>query len=458
MNTIPEIISAQKDFFRAQKTKDISFRIELLKKLKNEIVAREQDIFDALYKDFKKSPFEVFLSENGLVLAEINLAIKHLKRWSKPKRVKSSLLLFPSKSYIYQAPYGTVLIIGPWNYPFQLAINPLIMAIAAGNTVVLKPSELTPNTSQLVADMVKHVFPEEMAIVIQGGVDTSTELLKHHWDYIFFTGSVPVGKIIAKAAAKHLTPVTLELGGKTPCIVDETANLKLTVKRLVWGKFFNGGQTCIAPDYLIIKTSIKNELIDGLKFEITKAYRDVKSSKDYPRIINENNFLRLTKLLENENIIFGGDFDKEELYISPTLVDEPSLDSEMMSDEIFGPILPIFSYETENDIESIIHNFENPLAFYIFSNNKTFIENNIDKYSFGGGVINDTLIQYGNSNLPFGGIGSSGIGAYHGKFGFDTFSHSKSIVKRGNAFDPPLRYAPYKGKLKLLKSIFKRLS
>ncbi|WP_052143855.1 aldehyde dehydrogenase [Wocania ichthyoenteri] len=455
---MPNIISAQKAFFKAQKTKGISLRINLLKKLKQEIIAREQDIFGAIYKDFKKSSFEAFLSENGLIITEINLAIKNLKTWSKPERVKSSLLLFPSKDYIYKSPYGTVLIIGPWNYPFQLAINPLIIAIAAGNTVVLKPSELTPNTSQLIADIVKNIFPEEMATVIQGGIPVSTELLKQHWDYIFFTGSVSVGKIVAKAAAKHLTPVTLELGGKSPCIIDDTINLKLTAKRLVWGKFFNGGQTCIAPDYLIVKASIKNDLINNLKHEITKAYGDVKNSEDYPRIINHKNFLRLTNLLNDVNIAHGGDFDEKELYIAPTLIDEPDLDSNVMKDEIFGPILPVLSYETESDIESIIWHFEKPLSLYVFSKNKFFIKNTIEKFCFGGGVINDTLIHYGNSNLPFGGIGSSGIGAYHGKFGFDTFSHNKAIIKRGNWFDPPLRYAPYRGKLKLLKILFKWLS
>ncbi|MFD1613753.1 aldehyde dehydrogenase [Gelatiniphilus marinus] len=453
---MPEIISAQKAYFRAQKTKDIALRTTLLKRLKQEIINREKDIFNALYKDFKKPFFEAFLSENALVIAEINLAIKHLKTWSKPERVKSSILLFPSKDYIYKSPYGTVLIIAPWNYPFQLAINPLIMAIAAGNTVVLKPSELTANTSQLLANIIEDIFPKEMATVVQGDVEVSTKLLKEHWDYIFFTGSVTVGKIVAQAAAKHLTPVTLELGGKSPCIIDDTSDLKLTAKRLVWGKFFNGGQTCIAPDYLIVKASIKNKLTGHLKREITNAYGNAKNSKDYPRIINLKNFKRLALLLKHANIVFGGDFNEKELYIGPTLIDEPDLDSAVMKDEIFGPILPILSYETESDIESIIWHFEKPLSLYVFSKNKHFIENTIEKFSFGGGAINDTLIHYGNANLPFGGVGKSGIGAYHGKYGFDTFSHKKAIVKRGTWFDPPLRYAPYsKGKLKLIKTMFK---
>lgn len=459
MNTILDIISAQKAFFKTQKTKDIAFRINLLKKLKSEIINREQAIFNALYKDFKKPQFEAFLSENALIIAEINLAIKHLKAWSRPERVKSSILLFQSKDYIYKSPYGTVLIIAPWNYPFQLAINPLIMAIAAGNTVVLKPSELTPNTSQLIADIIEHVFSKEMATVVQGGVEISTALLKQHWDYIFFTGSVAVGNIVAKAAARHLTPVTLELGGKSPCIVDDTADLKLTAKRLVWGKFLNGGQTCIAPDYLIVNASVKHELIDRLKFEITQAYGNAERSEDYPRIINHKNFKRLTQLLNDVNIVFGGDFDEDDLYIAPTLIDEPSLDSAVMQDEIFGPILPILSYETEADMASIIYHFEKPLSLYVFSKNKTFIEKTIETFSFGGGAINDTLIQYGNANLPFGGIGASGIGVYHGKFGFDAFSHKKAIVKRGTWVDPPFRYAPYStDKLKFIKMIFKWFS
>ena len=263
---------------------------------------------------------------------------------------------------------------------------------------------------------------------------------------------------MAQAAAKHLTPVTLELGGKSPCIIDDTSNLKLTAKRLVWGKFFNGGQTCIAPDYLIVKASIKNQLIDLLKHEIIRAYGNIKNSKDYPRIVNRKNFLRLIHLLNDENIVFGGDFNKEELYLSPTIIDEPNLDSQVMKDEIFGPILPILSYDTEKDIELIIWHFEKPLSLYVFSSNKSFIKKNIIKFSFGGGVINDTLIHYANPNLPFGGVGASGIGAYHGKHGFDTFTHNKAIIKRGTWIDPPIRYAPYKQKLKLLKTMFKWFS
>nr|WP_299557493.1 aldehyde dehydrogenase [Seonamhaeicola sp.] len=456
LNSIPDILSAQRTFFKSQKTKAIAYRLQLLKALKAEIISREQAIYDALKKDFRKPEFESYLSEFGLVLSELNLVIKNLKKWAKPKRVKASILTYPSKDYIYKEPYGNVLIIGPWNYPFLLTIEPVIMAIAAGNTVVLKPSELTENTSKLVSEIINTVFPKEVATSVQGAVDVATELLAQKWDYIFFTGSVPVGKIVAKAAAKHLTPVTLELGGKSPCIIDDTVDLKLAARRIVWGKFLNGGQTCIAADYLIVKDTIKAPLLDMLKKEITRAYgNDPKASVDFPRIINKRNTERLAKALEGADIIFGGDIDMEDRYIAPTLVNEPALDSALMSDEIFGPILPILSYDTEEAIENIIRNFEKPLAFYVFSNNTSFVENTIKKFEFGGGVVNDLLIHFGNHRLPFGGVGASGMGAYHGKLGFDTFSHDKAIVKRGNWTDPPVRYAPYKDKLSLMKKMFK---
>ena len=459
MNKISRILATQKMFFKTQKTKDVTYRLSLLIALKEEIICKEQAIYDALYQDFKKSEFEVFLSEYALTLKALNLAIKNLKKWTKPNRVKASMLSFPSSDYIYKEPYGTVLIISPWNYPFILAMAPIIMAIAAGNTVVLKPSELTQNTAKLLSQIISKVFPKMVLVSVEGGVDVSTELLAQKWDYIFFTGSTKVGKIVAKAAAGNLTPVTLELGGKSPCIIDETIDLKLVAKRLVWGKLFNAGQTCIAPDYVLVKSHIKTKLIDLLKIEITKAYgKNTKTSNDFPRIINKKNLLRLKELLKDTNMIFGGDSDERTYYLAPTLVDEPSLQSDLMTDEIFGPILPILSYETESDIESIIYGLDKPLSLYVFSKNKKFINKIINKYSFGGGVINDSLIHFGNQKLPFGGVGASGMGAYHGKTGFDTFSHSKSIVKRGTWFDPPFRYAPYKGKLGLLKKMFKYLT
>ena len=453
---IPSILQQQRTYFKTQQTKDVLFRISVLKKLKQEIVKREEDIYDALKKDFNKSAFESFMSEYGIVISEINLVLNNLKSWSKPKRVKPSMLTFPSTDYIYKEPYGTVLVIAPWNYPLLLSIEPLIMAIAAGNTVVVKPSELTTHTSQLVTDIISLVFDEKHATSIQGGIPISTQLLEQKWDYIFFTGSVPVGKIVAKAAAKHLTPVTLELGGKSPCIVDDTIDLKLAAKRIVWGKFFNGGQTCISPDYIIAHSSIKNGLIEALKTEIIITYgENPKESQDFPRIINQKNTHRLSELLKGVNIVYGGDHDIEKCYVAPTLVDNPSLDSIMMQDEIFGPILPILTYNNEEDIDKVISNYDKPLSLYVFSKNKVFTNKIISRYSFGGGAINDPLIHFGNHRLPFGGVGASGIGAYHGKHGFDTFSHHKSISKRGTWFDPPVRYAPYKGKLGLLKKMFK---
>lgn len=456
MNTIPDIISSQREFFKSQKTKDLDYRLSLLRALKVEILANEQAVIGALNKDFKKSEFEGYLSEFGIVISELNFAIKNLKRWAKPKRIKSSLLTFPSKDYLYPEPFGTALIIAPWNYPFLLAMEPLIMAIAAGNTVVIKPSELTENTSKLITRIIKNVFPKTIATSIQGGVEISTELLAQKWDYIFFTGSTHVGKIVAQAAAKHLTPVVLELGGKSPCIIDDSVNLKLVARRLVWGKLLNGGQTCIAPDYVIAKSNIKEDLIAVLKTEINKQYgENPENSLDFPRIVNKNNTKRLETLLQDSNIVFGGKINVNECYISPTLVDQPSLNSQLMQEEIFGPILPILTYNTEEDIEHIIWNLEKPLSLYVFSNKTSFIKSTIKKYSFGGGVINDLLIHFGNHRLPFGGVGASGMGKYHGKHGFNAFSNTKPIVKRGNWFDPSFRYAPYKGKMSLLKLVFK---
>jgi aldehyde dehydrogenase (NAD+) len=452
---IPELLNYQRQFFKTNKTRDIAYLKSLLKTLKQEILTNEEAIYQALEKDFKKSRFETYLSEIGIVLAELDLAIKNIHKWSKPKRVIPSILNFPSSDYIYSEPYGTVLIIGPWNYPFQLALAPMIAAIAAGNTAIIKPSELTPHTSKLVEDIITKVFQKEHVAIVQGGVPETTELLAQKWDYIFFTGSVPVGKIVAKAAAEHMTPVTLELGGKNPCIIDDTVNLKLTARRLVWGKFLNAGQTCIAPDYLLVKPEIKADLIQQLIIEIEKAYtNNPQNSLDYPRIINSKNLDRLTRMLQDVKIAYGGQYDSIDHYLAPTLIDEPALDSGVMKDEIFGPILPILSYTSEDDLKRIIDSYEKPLAFYVFSNNNSYAKQLMSKFSFGGGTINDTMIHFGNHRLPFGGVGDSGIGAYHGRIGYETFSHQKAVVKKGNWLDIPMRYAPYKGKLKQLNSMF----
>ncbi|MFC4815771.1 MULTISPECIES: aldehyde dehydrogenase [unclassified Flavobacterium] len=432
----------------------VSERKEALKKLLNNVIIHEEEILDALHKDFRKPRFESVISETAYVISDIKNTIKNLNSWAKPKRVLPSILNFPSSDYIYTEPYGKVLIIAPWNYPFQLAIAPLVAAIAAGNSVTLKPSELTPYTSALVSKIVRESFDVRQALVVTGDYTIAQDLLQKRWDYIFFTGSVPVGKIVAKAAAEHLTPVTLELGGKNPCIIDETANLPLAAKRIVWGKLFNGGQTCIAPDYLLVHYRIKQRLIHHIIKEIESALgENPEESEDLARIVNLKNWRRQVSLIENQNIIYGGQSNEETLYLAPTLVDEPFLESALMQEEIFGPILPIRSYERKEDIAKTVAQYEKPLSLYIFSENKAFIKEVLEKYAFGGGCVNDTLIHFANKRLPFGGVGHSGIGAYHGKLGFDTFSHKKSVIKKPNWIDIPLRYAPYQGKLKMIKRI-----
>ena len=434
----------------------LSFRKETLVQLLNAIVIHEDEIIEALHDDFKKPAFEAVLTETNYVITELKDTIKNLSKWAKPKKVFPSILNFPSTDFIYKEPYGKVLIIAPWNYPFQLALCPMIAAVAAGNQVVVKPSELTPKTSAVIRKIIEKIFHINHVECIEGGLEVSQKLLAERWDYIFFTGSPSVGKIIAKAAAENLTPVTLELGGKNPCIIDETANLKLAAKRIVWGKFINAGQTCIAPDYILIQKDMKSHFIAYLKTEITKAYGENPAlSPDFARIINTKNWLRLANLIEEEKVIFGGQTDIENNYIAPTLIEENDMESLLMQEEIFGPLLPILSYEKEEDIKTVISKFEKPLALYVFSENKRFSEKIIKQYSFGGGCINDTVVHFSNKRLPFGGVGHSGIGAYHGRLSFDTFSHKKSIVKKANWLDIPLRYAPYNDKLKSIKKILK---
>ncbi len=437
---------------------NVNFRKEILIKLLNAVIIHENEIIQALYDDFKKPAFEAVLTETSYVILELKHTIKNLKNWAKPKRVFPSLINFPSKDYIFQEPYGKVLVLAPWNYPFQLALCPLISAVAAGNQVVVKPSELTPKTSEIILKIISKVFDKNHVEVIEGGVEISKQLLSERWDYIFFTGSVAVGKIVAKAAAENLTPVTLELGGKNPCIIDETANLKLAAKRIVWGKFVNAGQTCIAPDYILIQKDMKSHFIDYLKEEITKAYgENPNKSPDFARIINAKNWQRLVDMIEPEKVVFGGQSNLKEGYIAPTLVEETSTESTIMQEEIFGPILPILAYEKETEIDSIIAKYEKPLALYVFTENPSFYRQIIQKHSFGGGCINDTIIHFANKRLPFGGVGHSGMGAYHGKLSFETFSHQKSIVKKANWLDLPMRYAPYKDKLPTIKRMLKWL-
>jgi len=435
---------------------EINFRKEKLKKLLHTISENEEAILDALYKDFKKPAFEGFLTEINVVKSDLKDAIKNIKSWSKPKKVRSSLLNFPSSDYIYSEPYGKTLIISPWNYPFQLALCPVIASYAAGNSVVLKPSELTPNTSSLLSKLIRETFDIKEVIAVLGDADVAKSLLEKRWDYIFFTGSVSVGKEIAKIAAKNLTPITLELGGKNPCIIDETANLEVSAKRIVWGKFINAGQTCIAPDYILVQQKAKAKFTRLLKEEIEKAFgENPQISPDFTRIINKKNWQRLVNMIDEKNVVAGGISGEENLYIAPTLIDEPSLESEIMKEEIFGPLLPLLSYTTEEDLKKIISKYEKPLSLYVFTENKKFAEKIIQQFSFGGGCVNDTVVHFSNKNLPFGGVGNSGIGAYHGKKSYETFSHQKSILKKATWFDNPIRYAPYKKKLKFVRSILK---
>jgi aldehyde dehydrogenase (NAD+) len=435
---------------------NIEYRKETLIKLLNNIIIHEDEIIKALYDDFKKPAFEAVLTETSYVISELKDTIKNMGKWAKPKKVFPSLLNFPSTDYIYKDPYGKVLIIAPWNYPFQLALCPLVSAIAAGNQVVLKPSELTGNTAAIIAKIITKTFHVNQVEVIQGGVDVSKNLLAQRWDYIFFTGSVPVGKIVAQAAAEHLTPVTLELGGKNPCIIDETANLKLAAKRIVWGKFMNAGQTCIAPDYILIQKDMKDKFIGYMKEEVTAAYsNNPKESPDFARIINVKNWNRLKEMIDNDKVIFGGQTDESDCYIAPTLIDESDIDSLIMKDEIFGPLLPIIEYSSDADIYTVISKHEKPLSLYVFTENKRFAKQIIQDYSFGGGCINDTVVHFSNKRLPFGGVGHSGIGAYHGALSFDVFSHKKGIVKKANWLDLPMRYAPYKDKLATIKKLLK---
>lgn len=451
---IQEILEQQRQFFKSQQTKDVKFRKTALKRLQEEIVKREDAICDALYADFKKPKFETLAAETQFVLAELKHTLKNIDEWSIPEKVSSSWMNWPSSDYIYKEPYGAVLIIAPWNYPFQLAMTPLIGAVAAGNTAVVKPSEVTPHTAALISEIIKHVFDPAHVTVIEGGVEVSQQLLAEKWDYIFFTGSTQVGKIVYESAAKHLTPVTLELGGKNPCIVDETADIALAAKRIVWGKFLNAGQTCIASDYILVHESVKNKLVQDLKKHVTKCYgEDVEASPDFSRTVSQKHYSGLKEMLEGEDILFGGQTNDADNYLAPTLVNEPKLDSKLMAGEIFGPILPIISYKTEADIDNYIMNYGKPLATYVFSTDKEFQQKIINTYSFGGGAINDTVIQITNKRLPFGGVGKSGMGAYHGKLTFDIFSHHKAIIKKANWFEAPVRYPPYNVPMNIVKKI-----
>ena len=454
---ITELHSKQQAFFNSNKTKDVNYRIGQLKKLRKLLKENEDELYKAIFEDFGKSEFETYASELSLIYHELNIFIKNIKSWSKPKRVSTGLANFPAKSYIIPEPLGITLVIGAWNYPYYLSILPTISAIAAGNTVIIKPSELPFKTSAIMAKIINANFSEDFIHVVEGGVETTTELLAHRFDKIFFTGSIPVGKIIYQAAAKHLSPVTLELGGKSPTFVLSDCDIKMTAKRIVWAKFFNAGQTCVAPDYIFVEKSIEQKFIQTLKEKINEFYQANEDiNENYVRIINTKNFDRLEKLIDQDKVCFGGKIDKENRFISPTILKDISFEDEIMEDEIFGPILPILSFTNIEDAIAKVKERPKPLACYIYSKNRKIISKILHEVSFGGGAVNDSVMHLSNSNLPFGGVGLSGIGSYHGKFGFDTFSHFKSILDKPLWFEANIKYSPYtKNKLKLLKMLLK---
>ncbi len=458
MNKYENILKRQRNYLSSIGIIDVTDRIENLKKLKNSIKKYENNIINALNIDLGKPEFEAYSNEVGFVYSTIDYFIKNLKSWTKVKKVKNDAAQIPGKSYIYKSHYGAVLIIGPYNYPFQLLIEPLIGAISGGNTVILKPSEYATKTEAIVEKIIKETFDEKYIAVVTGDYKVNSQLLDLEFDYIFFTGSVNVGKIVMEKASKHLTPVTLELGGKSPVIVDNTANLKVSAKRILWGKLTNAGQTCVAPDYILAHEDIYEELIKEFENVIIEFYgQDIIRSKDFGRIINDRHMNRLNAILERDKnkITFGGEVDFEKRYISPTIIRDVTLEDAVMNEEIFGPIIPVIKYKNMEDIKYYISHHKNPLALYVFSEDENFSEDIINRFSFGGGCVNDTISHVASAYLPFGGIGSSGMGNYHGKASFDTFTHTKSIVKKSTKIDLKLVFPPYKDKIKLIKKVMK---
>jgi len=449
-----KIFQQQKILYSSGRTKNIALRISYLKKLRNWIKQNSWTIMAALRTDLNKPPFEAQATEIGVILDELSYAIRHIGKWARPKHVMSSIKNFPSYGCVYPEPYGVALNISPWNYPFMLTVSPLISAVAAGNCVIIKPSELAPSTASLISRMCSEVFHPSHVTVIEGGKDTCQALLEMPFDKIFYTGGTKVGQIVMEAAAKHLTPITLELGGKSPCIVDQSANLKLAAKRIVWGKLINAGQTCVAPDYILANESIKDRLIVEIRTEISKQYNDPTKNLNYPKIINKQHFDRLNSLLDGENIIQVGQNNPMSLQFAPTIIDNPDILSPVMQEEIFGPILPIISYKMPSDAVKIIRAKPKPLALYVFTTRKAVEKYYLKHLSFGGGCINDTVVHLSVPRLPFGGVGASGMGSCHGKAGFDAFTHYRSVLHKSNLLDIPLRYPPYKDwALKLLKRL-----
>jgi aldehyde dehydrogenase (NAD+) len=436
------LVHQQKQYFNSNTTKPLTFRTEQLKKLRTVLKIHEQELTAAVFNDFQKGSFYTFLTEFAGLYADLDKAIKKLAKWAKIKRVGTNMLNFPASSYIMPEPLGVCLIIGSWNYPVNLTLVPAIAAIAAGNTVVIKPSELTSHTSGALAKIIASNFDPSFLAVVEGGVEETTELLEQPFDKIFFTGSIPVGRIVYKAAAKNLIPVTLELGGKSPLIVAPDANLKICVKRLVWGKFVNAGQTCIAPDYILVHKSIEKDFLESLKMEIEQGQFSL-ANENYAQIISEKHFDRLVNLIEPAKVFLGGDYDRSKRLLAPTVLVNVSPEDKIMEDEIFGPILPVLTYDDIDYAISFIKDRPKPLALYLFSESNTLRRKILDEISFGGGMVNDVLMHFVNDELPFGGVGNSGIGSYHGEAGFKSFSHFKSVIKKPTWFELPLKYYPF---------------
>jgi aldehyde dehydrogenase (NAD+) len=450
-----QIVKKQRAFFNTHATKNFHFRKAQLKKLQTALEENEPLLHEAIYKDFKKSEFDNYTTELSLLYKDIKEARSNIFKWSRIKPVSTGILNFPASSYIIPEPLGVCLVIGAWNYPYQLSFAPVIAAIAAGNTVILKPSELPSNTAAAMAKIVKESFDPAFFTVVEGGVEETQELLKQKFDKIFFTGSTKVGKIVYKAAAENLTPVTLELGGKSPAIVTESCNLKVSVKRLVWGKFLNAGQTCIAPDYVLVHKSIEKNFLEQLKTEIISQHFAFEND-NYLQIINNDNFERLTKMLIQEKIYFGGEKNLESRYIQPTIMQNVTMEDAVMQEEIFGPILPVLTYETIEEAIAKVNSLPKPLSCYLFTKRGSIKKKILKEISFGGGAINETVMHISNSNLPFGGVGHSGIGNYHGEAGFKTFTHYKSVMDKPTWLDPSIRYYPHTPfRLKLMRWFMK---
>ena len=447
-------LQSQRDFYNAGNTLPYEFRKSQLRALENAVKKYDAEISDALFADLGKSKEESWATETGLLLGEIKYAVKNLHRWMKPKRVSTGLVTFPSSGKIYRDPLGVVLIISPWNYPVQLSLVPLIGAIAAGNCAVLKPSEMAPATEKLIAKIIKETFNENYIKVVTGdGADVIPAMINaFHFNHIFFTGSTAVGKSIYKLAADQLIPVTLELGGKSPCIVESDADLKVAAKRIVMGKFLNAGQTCIAPDYILVKESVKEKLLNELSETIEQFYTaDPSASYDYGKIINQKRFQKLASFLSEGTVFYGGKTDQSKLYIQPTILTNITLADSVMKEEIFGPILPVITFTTTDEAINIVRQNNSPLSFYLFTKNKSIEAEWLRSTTFGGGCINNTVYHFANLNMPFGGIGNSGIGSYHGRKTFEIFSHAKPVLKTGTWLDPGIKYPPLKGKINLLK-------